>query len=83
MSLLTRFLNLFRRRRLEQDMAEDLQLHREHRIEQAMAAGLDRAAAEREAALRLGPADAAAEAAREIRSFLWLEQLYQDLRYAL
>ncbi len=83
MSLLSKFLNLFRRRCLEQDMAEEMRLHREHRIEQAMAAGLDRAAAEREAALRFGPADAAAEAAREIRSFLWLEHLYQDLRYAL
>ena len=82
MPLLRKFLNLLRRRRLEQDMAEEMRLHHEHRVDQAMAEGLDRASAERRARLQFGPAEAVKEAARETRFFTGLEQLCQDLGYA-
>lgn len=83
MSFLRKVLNLLRRRHLEEDMAEEMRLHREHLLEKAMAAGLDRPAAERQASLQFGPAAAATEAARETRSFVWLENLCQDIGYSI
>lgn len=83
MPLLRKLLNLFRRRQLEHDMAEEIRLHREHRIEQGITSGLSRAEAERQAALQFGPTDAITEAARDERSFTWLSNLPQDLRFAL
>ena len=64
-------------------MAEEMQVHLDQRIAEGIAAGLAPAEARRQARLQFGAIDATKEATRDTRSFLWLDHLYQDLRYAL
>ncbi len=74
---------LFRRDRLDAEMAEEMRFHRESQIDANLAAGMSRREAERAANLRFGPADAIAEAGRDARGFAWITHLRQDLRYGL
>lgn len=82
MRLFRRFLALFQRNRFESEMEEEMRLHREHRVEQAINSGMSRRDAERAANRQMGPLDQAKESARDQRSFLWIEQLMQDIGYA-
>ncbi len=83
MSWLSRVANVFRRRRLDRDIAQELSFHRERRTQDLIAGGLSPAAARRQAALRFGNATAVQEQSAEAKLAVWLESLVQDIRFGL
>ena len=78
-----RVLNLFRRRRLDADIEEELQFHLEARTRDNVAAGMTPDDARRDARRRFGSPLYAREASRDANVVLWLETLILDLRYAV
>jgi predicted permease len=80
---LNRLLDWFRRDRLEREMAEELQFHRRLAERNAVAAGLTPHEAKYEAKRRFGNATSVAEESRDRWSLPRLDQLQQDVRYAL
>jgi predicted permease len=81
--MLQRLRGVFRRRALEAEMNAELQAHLDGLIERNRAAGMSPEEA-RHAALRaFGGVTQVAEEARDERRSAWVEQLGQDLRYAL
>ncbi|HEX2100436.1 MAG TPA: ABC transporter permease, partial [Candidatus Synoicihabitans sp.] len=83
MSLWNRFTFLFRRHRLEADMAEEMALHRELQTERNVAAGMSPDEARRAAQRQFGRADGIKENARDALGLRWLHDAAQDARYAL
>jgi putative ABC transport system permease protein len=82
MNLFRKFSGLFRRRALDADMAEEMRLHVERRADENVADGMSPEEA-RYAALRgFGGMEQVKEEVRAQRSWIWLEQLGQDARYA-
>jgi putative ABC transport system permease protein len=80
--LISRFIALFRKRRLEQELDEELRAHLEMLIEENRRKGLSRAEA-RYAALRsFGGVEQVKERHREQRGLPFVEALFQDFRYA-
>ena len=77
-----RVLNLFRRRRLDADIEEELQFHLEARTRDNVAAGMTPDDARRDARRRFGSPLHAREASRDANVVLWLETFILDLRYA-
>ena len=83
MRLWHRFRALFSRSRHEREMAEEMQAHLDGLAERNVAAGMSPEEA-RFAALRaFGGVEQIKERARDERRLLWIEQLAQDLRYAV
>lgn len=83
MNLFRKIRALFRREKLDADMAEEMRLHLERRVEESVASGMSPEDA-RYAALRtFGGVEQAKEIAREQRGWLWVEHALQDLRYAM
>jgi predicted permease len=80
---LNRLLDWFRRDRLEREMAEELQFHRQLAERDARASGMTPADAAYEAKRRFGNATTVAEESRDRWSLPRLEQIHQDVRYAL
>ena len=80
---LNRLIDWFRRDRLEQELAEEMRFHREHAERDAVAAGAAPADAKWVARRNFGNATAAAEASRDRWSLPRLDQMQQDVRYAL
>ena len=78
-----RALNLFRRRRLDADIEEELQFHVEARTRDNVAAGMTPDDARRDARRRFGFPLHAREASRDANVVLWLETFILDLRYAV
>ena len=74
---------LFRRGRVEHDLDEELRNHLEHETAKYVAAGLPHADAERRARIALGGLDQIKEQCRDARGTRLLEDLGQDLRYAM
>ncbi len=73
---------LFRRKRLDAEMSEELQAHLEMQAAENERRGMAPEEA-RYAALRaFGGVEQVKERARDQRAFVWLEQLRQDVRYA-
>jgi predicted permease len=83
MKTLHQFLNLFRRRKLDAEMTEEMRLHVELQTERNMAAGMKPDEARFAALRQFGNVASIQERAREVRHWVWLEQLGQDLRYSL
>jgi hypothetical protein len=83
MPLLNRLLAVFRSRKLDQDLEEELRSHMEMRAEDNVAEGMTEEAARQDAVRRFGNSALIKEATRGERIILWLETLWQDLRYAL
>src|SRR5436190_10445084 len=78
-----RFLALFRKRRLDRELDEELQFHMESQIENNLRRGMSDAEA-RHAALRdFGGVEQVKAAYRDRRGIPLLESVIQDLRYAL
>lgn len=76
-----RLRSLFRRNRVEDDLADEMQFHIDERTRQLMASGLGARAA-REAALRaFGGVEQRKEECRDARGLGLLEDFGQDLRY--
>src|SRR5581483_12265346 len=76
-------LSLFRRNRLEQELEEELQFHLEQAIEFGMARGLDREQARRGAIRSFQGLEQRKEECRENWGIRAIDNLFQDLRYAL
>jgi len=74
---------LLRRRRWEDELADELQSHVEHRSADLIRQGVAPANAVRQARLELGPRDAHRDAARAAFGLRGFDELHQDLRYAI
>jgi predicted permease len=83
--MLGRLLNLLspRRRRMEQDLARELEDHLLRRIEELTGAGLEPQEARRQATLELGGVPQTQEDVRDTWTWRWLDTLGRDLRYAV
>ena len=78
---LARLLDWLRRDRLDAELTDELRFHRERLERDAHAAGAPDA--QHAARLQLGNVTRVREAARERWSIPWLDQLQQDIRYAM
>jgi putative ABC transport system permease protein len=81
MSLRFKIKALFRRMKLDADMAEEMRAHVERRTEANLTAGMSPADARYEAAKAFGHLDSLKEAARDARGWRWLDNFLQDARY--
>jgi predicted permease len=79
---LRRVAYLFRRRRFDAGLDDELHFHLESRADELQAAGVTRAAALAQARREFGPAARMSEDARSAWQIRWLEDLASDLRYA-
>ena len=82
MRLLRRFHRSLFRRQFENDMAGEMRDHIERETARRIAAGEDPATARRRAIAEFGSVDARTEEVRERRLGAWLDQTWQDVRYA-
>jgi putative ABC transport system permease protein len=73
---------LFRRKKIEAEMAEELRLHLERRVEENVASGMSPEDARYAALRKFGGVEQVKEDCREQRAGVWLEQLSQDFNYA-
>jgi putative ABC transport system permease protein len=78
-----KFRALFRKGKLEREMAEEMRFHLEQRAADYAADGLPDADARDAAHRRFGNVASIQEHARAARGWDWLEQLFQDTRFAL
>ena len=81
--LATLFRNLSRHGAVERDLDEEVQAHLELLVDEYRATGMEDAAARRAARLELGGTGQVKDAVRDVRRGIWLEHVWQDLRYAL
>ncbi|MGH9161351.1 MAG: ABC transporter permease, partial [Vicinamibacteraceae bacterium] len=81
--LMMRGWNLFARRRLDADLAAELESHLQLHIDDNLRAGMTPEEARRQAILTLGGIEQTKERYRDRRGFRPLEQLVRDLRYAV
>jgi putative ABC transport system permease protein len=82
MKTLHQFLNLFRRRKLDDEMTEELRLHVEMQTERNVVAGMKPGEARQAALRQFGNIGVIQQTAREQRSWRGLEELLADLRFA-
>jgi putative ABC transport system permease protein len=81
--LFLRFQSLFQRRRSAQRLVAELQFHLDQQVAENIAAGMRPDEARRAARLMFGNPAALGETTRETWGWQWLEQLLQDVRYAV
>ncbi|HYC72738.1 MAG TPA: ADOP family duplicated permease [Opitutaceae bacterium] len=77
-----RLMDLFRRRKLEAEMAEEMRHHLEEQARRNAARGMPPAEAEHAARRQFGNVARIQQQAREGRAWFWLEQSVADLRFA-
>jgi putative ABC transport system permease protein len=80
---LLRLRSLFRRRKVEAEMDEELRFHFEKQVESLIRSGVAPAEARRRARLEFGGIEQLKEEYREARGVNLLETLAQDIRYGL
>jgi putative ABC transport system permease protein len=80
---LARSAALFRGRRLDQAIHEDLATHLDLLTDDLIAGGMESAEAAREARRRLGGVASAVEIHRDARSFRWIDDARRDVGYAV
>ncbi len=73
---------MFRRSRLEGEMAEELRCHIEERADHLVLEGMERREALRQARLEFGAVEAYKEECRAARGARWMDELWRSLRYA-
>jgi len=73
---------LTRRRRMERDLAEEIDSHIEERTIELLESGIPERDARSQARREFGNATRMAEEGRAVWAWTWLEQLTQDLRYS-
>src|SRR5437762_535403 len=83
LKLTNRLRSLFRKSRLEAEMAEEMRLHVEMQEEANRAAGMSPDEASYAAQRQFGHMDSTKEAIRDQRGLVWLEQSIQDLGYGV
>ncbi len=76
------FMRLIRRERLERELDRELEFHVEAEVERLVADGIPRDEARRRALAAFGGLEPIRERARDARGTRWVEQIWQDLRYA-
>jgi len=81
--LLVRIRSLFRRRRVEEELDDELRFHFEHEVEKHIAAGVDPEEARRKARLVFGGMEQLKEECRQARGVSLIENLVQDTRLSL
>ena len=74
---------LLQRNKMERQLDKELRFHLEQHTFDLIARGLDPAEARRRARLTIGGPEQVKEECRDARGTRWLEDLWQDLRYAL
>src|SRR4026209_2469476 len=74
---------LFRKDKVEADLAEEMRSHPEHRTADNLADGLSPDEARSAAQRRFGNLSSVQEQAREVRGWRWVDELAKDLRFAL
>jgi predicted permease len=74
---------LLRRNRMEQQLDMELRFHLDQHAADLTARGMDPAAARRQARLAIGGPEQVKEGCRDARGTRWLEDLWQDTRYAV
>src|SRR5437763_12482388 len=77
----SRFLGLFRKKRRDAEMAEEMQTHLDALTERKVVAGLSPAEARAAACREFGGVEQFKELAREERVWMWPDHLRQDLRF--
>lgn len=82
MAAFRRFANLFRRRRVNRDIADELQSHLDLRIDANLATGMSPQDARRDALLRFGNPTATRERVASADAALSLSSFWRDIRYA-
>ena len=81
--VLLRIRALLFRRRMDEELQDELQFHLEMQARKHQARDFDPAEASRQARLQFGSFERATEECREARGFPRIETFFQDLRYAL
>ena len=81
--LLIRLRALFRRDAVEGELDDELSFHYDQQIEKFVRSGLSLPEARRRARLIIGGPDNIKEECRDARGTRWLEELWQDVRYAV
>jgi putative ABC transport system permease protein len=82
-ALFSRFLELFRRRRRDELLSEEIQSHLDHLTDELVARGLPRREAQRAARREFGNVALVTDAYRDQRGLPVLDALAQDVRFAL
>src|SRR5690349_5737134 len=83
MKLFRKLSVLFRREKLDAEMSEEMRAHLELQTQQNLARGMAPDEAPYAARRAFGGEEQIKERVREQRSWVWLEQTLQDLRYAV
>jgi predicted permease len=74
---------LWRRKQMEQQLERELRFHLEQHANDLVARGIDPIQARRLARLALGGPEQVKEQCRDARGTRWLDDLFQDVRYAI
>lgn len=74
---------LWHPKKMEQQLQKELNFHLDEHTADLMARGYDRKEAQREARLAIGGPEQVKEQCRDARGTRWLEDLWQDFRYAV
>ncbi len=74
---------LWRRNKLEEQLENELRFHLDHHTHDLIARGNHPGQARRQARLALGGPEQVKEECRDARGTRWLEELWQDFRYAV
>src|SRR5688500_9559502 len=82
MKLWTKIRALFRIRKRDAEMSEEMRLHLEMQTERNVAAGMDVDEARYAARRQFGGVEQIKERCRDQRSSVWLEQTLSDIRFA-
>jgi macrolide transport system ATP-binding/permease protein len=82
MKFLRKLRALFAKEKLDAEMAEEMRAHLEHQAEENVARGMSPDEARYAAQREFGGMEQIKEQARDQRSWIWLEQLGQDVRFA-
>ncbi|HEY6990484.1 MAG TPA: ABC transporter permease [Bryobacteraceae bacterium] len=82
MSFWRKFLFPFRRRKFDEELAEEIRLHKELRERRLQQTGFDQKAASEAAGRQFGNATRLLEISRETWSWRWLDDATRDFRYA-
>ena len=77
----SRFADLFRSRKLDQELKEELEFHLDMQIDENLRKGMNPKEARRQAQIELGGVDRIREECRDRRGFPFLTDSIQDIRY--
>ena len=80
---MNRITQLFSRKRLDHELAEEIQAHLDEKVEELMAEGMSREEAMRSARVEFGNTGVIEEKCREVWSWPSVENLFFDVRYGL